>query len=105
MREGHSGLVPLYLSLIAMQWGLFLWIWRGGLRSDGNDAKRSHRRRVDKCERCAGRLRPSRSVWWAVWTLVDAAWNRWFGAGHAASIQSYLPQRAQETPALDRRIR
>jgi len=33
---------------------------------------------------------------WAGWTMVDLAWNRWFGAGRAASIQTFLPQRALE---------
>jgi membrane protease YdiL (CAAX protease family) len=33
---------------------------------------------------------------WASWRLVETAWNRWLGAGSAASIQTYLPQRALE---------
>jgi uncharacterized protein len=95
MLEGHSGLVPLYLSLIAMEWGLFLWIWRGGLR----------RTRTTLTALIGGEWASAKDVLadcglalglWAVWTLVDAAWNRWFGAGHAASIQGYLPQRALE---------
>jgi hypothetical protein len=31
----HAHIVPLYLSLIAMEWGLFLYVWRGGLRRSG----------------------------------------------------------------------
>jgi membrane protease YdiL (CAAX protease family) len=33
---------------------------------------------------------------WATWKLVEIAWNRWLGTGHAASIQTLLPQRALE---------
>src|SRR4030081_641838 len=35
MLQQHPQVVPLYLSLIAMEWGLFIWVWRGGLRRTG----------------------------------------------------------------------
>jgi hypothetical protein len=31
----HPSVVPLYLSLIAMEWGLFFYVWKGGLRRSG----------------------------------------------------------------------
>src|ERR1700721_3650561 len=35
MLQQHPQVVPLYLSLMAMEWGLFVWVWRGGLRKTG----------------------------------------------------------------------
>jgi uncharacterized protein len=91
----HSTLVPLYLSLIAMEWGLFAWVWRGGLRRTGTTLSSliggewaSAKDVLVDCGLALGL--------WAVWTFVDTTWNRWFGPGHAASIQTYLPQRALE---------
>ena len=33
---------------------------------------------------------------WAVWMVVEKGWDRLLGASHAASIETYLPQRAVE---------
>src|SRR5437879_8548451 len=35
MLQQHPRVVPLYLSLMAMEWGLFLPVGRGGLRRTG----------------------------------------------------------------------
>jgi hypothetical protein len=35
MLQQHPEVVPLYLSLIAMEWGLFVYVWRAGLRRTG----------------------------------------------------------------------
>src|ERR1700687_4364200 len=35
MLQQHPQVVPLYVSLMAMEWGLFVWVWRGGLRKTG----------------------------------------------------------------------
>jgi len=95
MLEQHPHLVPLYLSLIAMEWGLFVWVWRGGLRRSGTKLS----------ELIGGKWVSAKDVLvdgglafglWAVWTLANMASYRWLGPGHAASIQTYLPQRALE---------
>jgi membrane protease YdiL (CAAX protease family) len=91
----HSSLAPLYLSLIAMEWGLFVWVWRGGLRRTGTKLS----------ELIGGRWASAKDVLtdcglavgiWATWRLVETGWNHWIGVGTAASIQTYLPQRALE---------
>jgi CAAX protease family protein len=88
-------LVPLYLSLIAMEWGLFLYVWKGGLRRSGTKLS----------ELIGGKWLSLRDVavdaslalgLWGVWMMVDKGWDRWLGAGHAVSIQTLLPQRAIE---------
>ena len=93
--EQHAPLVPLYLSLIAMEWGLFVWVWRGGLGGTGTKLS----------ELIGGKWANAKDVLvdcglafglWAVWMLVEWGWNHWLGRGHAASIQTYLPQRALE---------
>ncbi len=91
----HHNMVPLYLSLIAGQWGLLYYVWKGGLR---------------RTETKLGELIGKRYVgWkdvlldallglglWIVWMILQTAWNRWFGSGHAASIRFLLPQRPVE---------
>jgi uncharacterized protein len=88
-------LVPLYLSLIAMEWGLFYYVWKGGLRRTGTKLR----------ELIGGRWRSPKDVavdaslaigLWTGWTIVEKAWDHWFGPAHAASIQTFLPQRAGE---------
>jgi membrane protease YdiL (CAAX protease family) len=95
MLQQHPHVVPLYLSLIAMEWGLFVWVWRGGLR----------RTSTKLSELIGGKWTSAKDVMvdcvlafglWSVWTLVNTAWYRWLGPGRAASIQTYLPQRALE---------
>ena len=91
----HPHVVPLYLSLIAMEWGLFVWVWRGGLRKTGTKLS----------ELIGGKWASAKDVLvdcglalgvWTAWTLAERAWNRGFGVGHAASIQTFLPQRGLE---------
>jgi membrane protease YdiL (CAAX protease family) len=95
MLEQHVPLWPIYLSLIVMEWGLFIWVWRGGLR----------RTATKLSEVIGGKWANTKDVLvdcglavgvWASYRLVETEWNRWLGAGSAASIQTYLPQRALE---------
>ncbi|MGA2980459.1 MAG: CPBP family intramembrane glutamic endopeptidase [Terriglobales bacterium] len=92
--QRNPHLVRLYLSLIAMEWGLVYYVWKG-LRRTGTRLS----------ELIGGRWATVKDVLvdaslavglWATWKLVEIAWNRWLGTGHAASIQTLLPQRALE---------
>ena len=40
----HPPVAPLYLSLIALEWGLVLSVWRGGLRRGGTTMGKTLRR-------------------------------------------------------------
>ncbi len=93
--QQHPNVVPLYLSLIAMEWGLFVYVWRAGLLRTGTKLR----------ELIGGRWTNARDVLvdvafalglWGFWTLLDLAWVHWHGYAHAASIQTMLPQRALE---------
>jgi len=91
----HPNVVPLYLSLIAMEWGLFFFVWKGGLRRSGTTLR----------ELIGGRWRGPKDVavdaglalgLWTVWTIAEKGWDHWFGPAHAASIQTFLPRRGLE---------
>jgi uncharacterized protein len=94
MLEQHPNVIPLYLSLIAMEWGLILYV-RKGLRRTGTKLT----------EIIGGRWTSAKDVLsdaalalglWGTWTLGQMAWDRWLGSGHAASIQAMLPRRGIE---------
>lgn len=95
MLQQHSNMVPLHLSLLAMEWGLFLYV-RKGLLLTGFSMR----------ELLGGRWASARDIVvdlilaaaiWGLWTLILLAWNRWFGPSHAASIQTLLPRGPAET--------
>lgn len=95
MLQQHPNMLPLYLSLIVTEWGLFAYVWRAGLRKTG----------VKLSEVIGGRWASARDVFadvaialgfWGAWIGIDKAWDRWLGPEHAASIQALLPQRAVE---------
>jgi membrane protease YdiL (CAAX protease family) len=88
-------LMPLYLSLMIAQWGLFYYVWKGGLQRAG----------VGIGEIIGGRWAKPRDVLldlalaaatWAVWMLGQVAWGKLFGHEDAASIRSLLPRRPIE---------
>jgi membrane protease YdiL (CAAX protease family) len=91
----HPSVVPLYLSLIAMEWGLFFYVWKGGLRRSGTKLR----------DLIGGRWQSPRDVvidgtlalgLWTAWMIVEKGWEHWFGPEHAASIQTFLPRRGVE---------
>ena len=78
MLQQHPRVVPLYVSLMAMEWGLFVWVWRGGLRKTGTKLR----------ELIGGKWASAKDVLvdcglaiglWAAWTLAELAWNRGLG--------------------------
>jgi membrane protease YdiL (CAAX protease family) len=88
----HPHVVPLYVSLIAGEWGLFLYVWEGGLRRSGTKLREligGSPREVALDASLALGL-------WTVWMIVEKGWDRWFGFGHAASVETFLPRRGVE---------
>ncbi|MFI5167004.1 MAG: type II CAAX prenyl endopeptidase Rce1 family protein [Thermoanaerobaculales bacterium] len=86
----HPHLAPLYLSLIAMEWGLVLYVrkglWRRGVLLHDLIGRRwaSWRDIVRDLILAFG--------FWSLWSLGGAAWQRWVRPDHAASIQTLLPR-------------
>jgi uncharacterized protein len=84
-------MAPLYASLLAMEWGLVLYVWRAGLRRTG----------VSIREVVGGRWTRPREVatdlalalgFWGLWTLAGLGVDRLLGPAHAASIATLLPR-------------
>jgi len=95
MLQQHPHVVPLYLSLIVLEWGLFYFIWKGGLGRTGTKLS----------QLIGGKWAKAREVLldaslalglWAVWIPIERAMDHWLGPAHAASIQTLLPQRMVE---------
>jgi hypothetical protein len=94
MLQQHPRVVPLYLSLIVMEWSLVFWVWKS-LKSTGTKltelvggGRTSVKNLVSDAVLALGL--------WGGWTLVQMAWSRRLGSGHAASIQTLLPRRGLE---------
>jgi membrane protease YdiL (CAAX protease family) len=93
MLQQHPQVVLLYLSIIAMEYGLFVYVWKGGLRRTGTKLS----------DLIGGRWASPKHVLvdlglavalWGLWSAIERV--HYFGTGHAASIQTFLPQRALE---------
>jgi len=95
--RGHADLVQhrpdvvlLYISLIAGEWGLVYYVWKGGLRPS----------RITLLEFVGGRWNSAKAVFldvvlaiglWSLWQGISFLWTRWVGAGQAASISQMMP--------------
>ena len=91
----HPNVVPLYLSLIAMESGLFFYVWKGGLRRSGTRLRDLIGGRWRSGEG-SPLMRPSPSDYGRAWMIVEKGWEHWFGPEHGASIQAFLPRRGAE---------
>ncbi len=90
----HPRVLPLYLSLIAMEWGLFLYVWKGGLRRTGTQLRDLIGGRWRSPADFAVDVGLAAGLWTAN-MIVDKGIDRWLPS-HAASIQTLLPRRPSE---------
>src|SRR5512147_482138 len=76
----HPNVAPLYLSILVLEWGLFYYVWRAGLRRTGTTLR----------ELIGGRWGSPKDLLidtafalglWLVWSLVSFGWDRWLGPG------------------------
>jgi len=88
--SSHPSRIPLYLSLIAAEWGLFRFAVKGSGMSGttlaqliGFNWKQIRGLPLDFLLGVA---------LWGAWELLEMTWANLFGAGNAASIQSLLPR-------------
>jgi len=86
-----TNVLPIYAGVLAMEWGLFLFVWKRGLRPAGTTLR----------DVIGGRWTGPRDVLrdlgiaialWGAASLVPALWVRLMGADHAASIGGFLPR-------------
>lgn len=87
----HPSVIPLYLSLLALEWGLVLFVWRGALKRDGAKMR----------ELIGGRWSRPRDVVrdvvlalgaWVAWVGIQRGWDAWLQPGHPRTIENLLPQ-------------
>lgn len=95
--EHHSAL-PLYLSLIAAEWGLFRFVVMGGLRRTGTSVR----------DLLGARWSGLRSVvrdialallTWGIWSAIEALAGRFLGPDSAKGIATLLPRSTLEIVA------
>ena len=93
--EHRPDVALLYVSLVAGEWGLVYYVWKGGLRRSG----------VSLLQLIGGQWTSLRAVFvdvalafglWIVWQGFSFLWVRWPGAGQARSISPLLPNGMME---------
>jgi uncharacterized protein len=94
MLQQHSNMVPLYLSLLAMEWALFLYV-RKGVHLTGLSLRTLVGGRWTNARGVAVDISLALGTW-ALWALVQLVWDHVSGPSHAASIQILLPQGVAE---------
>jgi uncharacterized protein len=86
----HPPVVLVYLWLLCLEWGLFLFVWAVGLRRTGTTL----------AEVVGGRWRGAADVArgepgvagaWVVFTAIALAWLRFVPSDRAASVTAFLP--------------
>lgn len=89
--SAHRNVSLLYLTLIAGQWGLLFYVWKG-LRRSGTTLRNLVGGRWSGVRDVLVDLSLAIGLWLG-WMCFQMAWTRLFGSSHAASISSLLPQR------------
>jgi len=87
----HPHVAPLYVSLLVLEWGLVLYVWRGGLRRSGT------KMRDLIGGRWSGPWDVARDValalgGWLAWIGIQSGWDLWLRPSHARSVENLLPQ-------------
>jgi membrane protease YdiL (CAAX protease family) len=95
---GQHVVLPLYVSLILMEWGLVYYVWKAGLRRSGITLRQLVGGRWESWKDAASDILLGLLLWVA-WRGLQFAWIQLVGAGHAASIDSFLPRRPAEIVA------
>jgi uncharacterized protein len=85
----HPNTVPLYLTLLLMEWGLFVFIARG-IRNSGLTVGQLIGGRWDRPQRVLRDLGLAFALW-GVWKLLDWSLTSLSGPQHAASVDTLLP--------------
>ncbi len=93
----HPNVVPLYVSLLALEWGLVYYVWRRGLRTSGTRFRDLIGGRWSHWKNVAldGALAVGT---WLLWLGIQAGWDSWLGPGHERSVNAYLPRGFAEVP-------
>lgn len=93
--SAHPQVVPLYLSLLLLEWGLFRYVTKAGLAGKGSRFAELVGRRWQGPRDVLRDLGLAVLVW-AAWTGGELAWSRLLPHDAAASIGNLLPRGALE---------
>ena len=88
---GHPNVVPLYLSLLAGEWALVLFVWKRGLAKSGTRLRDLIGGRYRRWQEVARDLALG-CVAWILWLGIQRGLDLWGGADHARSVGAYLPR-------------
>jgi len=94
--SGHPNVIPIYAQLFVMEWALFFYVWKRGLKSTGTTLRELIGGRWDSPRAVVIDLALAGALLGA-WKLVVPILNRVIGPDHAASIVGYLPRGAVES--------
>jgi len=92
----RPNLALLYVSLLAGEWGLVYYVWKGGLRRSG----------ITLLQLAGGRWNSFRAALldvvlalgtWILWQGISFLWGRWLGSDHAASVAHLTPHGIAES--------
>jgi membrane protease YdiL (CAAX protease family) len=87
----HPGVIPLYVSLLAGEWALVLFMWKRGLSRGGTklaDLIGGRWSRWQDVLRDAGLACGA----WILWLGIQKGFDLAFGPGNARSVDVYLPR-------------
>jgi CAAX protease family protein len=86
----HSGIVPLYISMIALEWGLVWYVW-GGIRDKGHRLLDLVGGRWNSWKNVAVDLAIA-APFWVLWEETARLVHFALGESHAKTVQVLLPQ-------------
>src|SRR5262245_62707931 len=89
--SSHPNAAPLYASLIAMEWGLVLYVRAGVRRGSGGSLRELIGGRWPNLRAVAVDVALAAALW-GTWMLVAKGWGLVFAPDHAASIRNLLPR-------------
>lgn len=87
----HPNVVPLYLQLLVMEWSLFFFVWKRGLKTTGTTLRDLIGGRWTSPGALAVDILLAFQLL-GTWKLVAILASRVMGPSHAASIEAYLPR-------------
>jgi membrane protease YdiL (CAAX protease family) len=96
--ERRSSVVPLYLSLLAAQWGLLRFVVAGGLRKTGTSLRDLIGERWSSWKAVATDVLIALVVW-ALWTVSTSLLQNALGSDAAKDISGLLPRDPAEIAA------
>ena len=88
--ESHAHVIPIYVSLIALDWLLLFFTWKGVRQYGGTLRALVGGRWTSGCQVLRDLM--IAALFWGVWLLAGWAMNAVLGTGHEKSLNNLFPQ-------------